>query len=57
VLVIVVSVFLSMKQDKVNENEKLTTEMFNCENLVLAKYVQDEWIGIKIIDGEIKNIR
>lgn len=56
-LVIVVSIFLSMKQDKVNENVKLTTDMFNCENLTLTKFMQDEFgIEIKTAMQEIKNI-
>lgn len=56
-LVIVVSIFLSMKQDKMNENVKLTTDMFNSENLTLTKYMQDEFgMEIKTAMGEIKNI-
>lgn len=56
-LVIVVSIFLSMKQDKMNENVKLTTDMFNNENLTLTKYMQDEFgMEIKTAMGEIKNI-
>jgi hypothetical protein len=56
-LVIVVSIFLSLKQDKMNENVKLTTDMFNSENLTLTKYMQDEFgMEIKTAMGEIKNI-
>jgi len=56
-LVIVVSIFLSMKQDKMNENVKLTTDMFNSENLTLTKYMQDEFgMEIQTAMGEIKNI-
>lgn len=57
VLVIVVSVFLSLKQDKVNENVKLTSELFECENLRLIKYMKDEFgMELKTALGEIKNI-
>ena len=40
-----------------NENVKLTTDMFNSENLTLTKYMQDEFgMEIKTAMGEIKNI-
>lgn len=56
-LVIVISIFLSMKQDKVNENVKLTTELMNSESLTLVKYMQDEFgMEIKTAFNEIKNI-
>jgi len=56
-LVIVVSVFLSMKQDKVNENIKLTTDIFNSQNLILTNYMQDEFgMEISTAMNEIKNI-
>lgn len=56
-LIIVVSIFLSMKQDKVKENVKLTTDMFNSENSSLSKYMQDEFgMELKTAIGEIKNI-
>lgn len=56
-LVIVVSVFLSMKQDKVNENIKLTTDIFNSQNIILTKYMQDEFgMEINTAMSEIKNI-
>jgi len=56
-LVIVISVFLSMKQDKVNENVKLTTELMNSESVTLIKYMKDEFgMEIKTAFNEIKNI-
>lgn len=56
-LVIVVSIILSMKQDKVNENVKLTTELMNSESLTLITYMKDEFgLEIKSAFGEIKNI-
>jgi len=56
-LVIVVSIFLSLKQDKMNENVRLTTEMFENENLTLSKYMQEEF-GMEMKDAmkDIKNI-
>ena len=57
ILVIVVSIFLSLKQDKMNENVRLTTEMFENENLTLSKYMQDEFgMEIKVAMRDIKNI-
>lgn len=56
-LVIVVSIVLSMKQDKVNENVKLTTELMNSESLTLITYMKEEFgLEIKSAFGEIKNI-
>ncbi|HZV68663.1 MAG TPA: hypothetical protein VFG10_03935 [Saprospiraceae bacterium] len=56
-LVIVVSILLSLKQDKMIENVRLTTEMFEHENLNLSKYMQDEF-GMEITSAmkEVKNI-
>lgn len=57
ILVIVISIFLSMKQDRVNENVKLTTELMNSESLTLVKYMKDEFgMEIKSAFNEIKNI-
>lgn len=56
-LVVIVSIILSLKQDKMNENVKLTTDMFNSETLTLSKYMQDEFgMEIKTAMSEIKNI-
>jgi hypothetical protein len=56
-LVIFVSVFLSLKQDKMNENVKLTTDLFQSENLTLSKYFRDEFgMELKSAMGEVKNI-
>lgn len=55
IFIIVVSIFLSLKQDKMNENVRLTTEMFEHENLTLSKYMQDEF-GMQIEDA-MKNIK
>lgn len=56
-LVIFVSVFLSLKQDKMNENVKLTTDLFQSENLTLTKYFKDEFgMELKSAMGEVKNI-
>jgi len=57
ILVIVVSVFLSMNQDKVNENIKLTTELFRTENLTLIEFLKNEYgMEINTAFSEIKNI-
>jgi hypothetical protein len=57
IMVIVISIFLSMKQDKVNENVKLTTEFFDCENLTLKTFLEVEFgKELKTAFGEIKNI-
>ena len=56
-LVIVVSVFLSLKQDKMNENVRLTNEVFEHENLNLSRYMQNEFgLEIKAAIKDIKNI-
>lgn len=56
-LVIFVSVFLSLKQDKMNENVKLTTDLFQSENMTLAKYFKDQFgMELKSAIGEVKNI-
>ena len=56
-LVIVISVILSIKQDKVNENVKLTVDYFDSENTMLSNYVQDEFgMELKYALQEIKNI-
>jgi len=57
ILVIVVSILLSIKQDQVNENVKLTTDMFNYENAELAKYVKEQFgVEISAAMQEIENI-
>jgi hypothetical protein len=53
-LVVVVSIILSLKQDKMNENVRLTTELFEQENLTLSKYMQDEF-GMEI-SAATKNV-
>lgn len=56
-LVIFVSVFLSIRQDKMNENVKLTTDLFQSENLTLTKYFKDEFgMELKSAMNEVKNI-
>jgi hypothetical protein len=57
ILVIVISVFLSMKQDKVNENVKLTVEYFDSENVILTNYMENELgVQLKFALKEIRNI-
>lgn len=65
ILVIVISVFLSMKQDKVNENVKLTVEYFDSENVILTNYMENE-LGMQLkfalkeirdIDDSFKNLK
>jgi hypothetical protein len=56
-LVIFVSVLLSLKQDKMNENVKLTTELFRNENSTLERYFKEEFgMEIKSAMGELSNI-
>lgn len=57
ILVILFSFFLSMKQEKVKENVKLTTALFNSENLTITKYIQEEFgMEINSAKNEIENI-
>lgn len=56
-LVISVSVILSLKQDKMNENVKLTTDLFQSETLTLSRYFEDNFgIELKSAMSEVKNI-
>lgn len=57
ILVVFVSVFLSMNQDKVNDNIKLTTELFKTENSILIEFLKNEYgMEIQTAFSEIKNI-
>jgi hypothetical protein len=56
-LVIVISVFLSMKQDKVNENVVLTTQLFASENSTIIQFFKKEFgMEINTAYNEIHNI-
>ena len=65
ILVIVVSVFLSMSQDKVNENIKLTTKLIKNENITLIEFLKVEYgmeiksafLEVKNIDTSLKNLK
>ncbi|MFL0261162.1 hypothetical protein V2762_14575, partial [Tenacibaculum maritimum] len=57
ILVIVTSIFLSMNQDRVNENIKLTTKLIKNENTTLIEFLKNEYgMEIKSALLEIKNI-
>ena len=57
ILVVVTSIFLSMNQDRVNENIKLTTELIKNENTTLIEFLKNEYgMEIKSALLEIKNI-
>ena len=57
ILVIVVSIFLSINQDKVNENIKLTTQLIKSENTTLIEFLRIEYdMEIKNAFSEINNI-
>lgn len=57
ILVIVTSILLSMNQDRVNENIKLTTELIKNENTTLIEFLKNEYgMEIKSALLEIKNI-
>jgi hypothetical protein len=56
-LVIFVSTIFSLKQDKMNENVKLTTDLIHTENLNLSIYFKEEF-GMELTQAvrEVKNI-
>jgi hypothetical protein len=57
IMVIVVSIFLSMNQEKVQENIKLTTELIKNENISLIEFLKTEYnVEIESALSEIKNI-
>lgn len=57
IMVIVVSIFLSMNQEKVKENIKLTTELIENENISLIEFLKTEYnVEIENALSEIKNI-
>jgi hypothetical protein len=56
-LVVIISIVLSMHQEKVNENIRLTSEYFNKENENLSLYTQKQFgVGIKAAMKDVKNI-
>ena len=64
-LIIFLSVILSMKQDRLNENLKLTTQLIDSESLVIKSYAESEFgedlkslaKDVKNIDDSIKNLK
>jgi hypothetical protein len=54
-----------LQQAKMNENVKLTTDLFESENSTLAKYCRDEFgmelstaiKEVKNIDGSLRNLK
>lgn len=65
ILIIFLSIILSMKQDRLNENLKLTTQLIDSESSIIKSYVESEFGSnikslaqeVKNIDDSIKNIR
>ncbi|MGZ3909628.1 MAG: hypothetical protein ACXVBR_06080, partial [Flavisolibacter sp.] len=56
-LVIFISVFFSLKQEKMNEDVKLTSELITAENVTLTKYFQQEFgMEMKSAVKEVKNL-
>jgi len=64
-LVIFISVLFSLKQDKINENIQLSTDLFESEKTILSKYFKEEFgmeLGLAIaqvrnIDESLKTLR
>ncbi|WP_429380487.1 hypothetical protein [Mucilaginibacter sp. UYCu711] len=56
-LVVIISVIFSMKQEQLQQDVKLTTELINCEKRILSKYFQNEF-GVELTKAvsEMKNI-
>lgn len=56
-LIIFLSIILSMKQERLNENLKLTTELIDSESLVIKQYVEAEFgSNLRSLAQEVKNI-
>lgn len=57
ILVVFLSIILSMKQDRLNENLRLTTELIDSETAMIKSYIESEFgANLKSLAKEVKNL-